>query len=103
MASSRIDIFKQMLTNDPANSSVLFGLAKEYEKAGQDAEMIETLERDLAVSDDDGIAFGMLARVYEKAGQRDKAKEAFQRGIDAASKHGHPGMAEEFRTALEDF
>lgn len=101
--SSRIDIFKQMLTNDPINSSVLFGLAKEYEKAGQDAEMIETLERYLAVADDEGNAFGMLARAYEKAGQRDKAKEAFERGIDVASKHGHPGMAEEYRTALQDF
>ena len=102
MAASRIDIFKQILTNDPVNSSVLFGLAKEYEKAGQDAEMIETLERYLAVADDEGNAFGMLAHAYEKAGQGDKAKEAFQRGIDAANKHGHPSMAEEYRTALEE-
>lgn len=92
-----------MLTSDPVNSSVLFGLAKEYEKAGQDAEMIETLERYLAVADDEGNAYGMLARSYEKAGQNDKAKETFQRGIDAAGKHGHPSMAEEYRTALEEF
>jgi Tfp pilus assembly protein PilF len=45
----------------------------------------------------------MLARAYEKAGQRDKAKEAFERGIAVANQHGHPGMAEEYRTALEDF
>ncbi|HSS22787.1 MAG TPA: tetratricopeptide repeat protein [Pyrinomonadaceae bacterium] len=102
MASSRIEIFKQMLTDDPANSSILFGLAKEYEKAGQNEEMLETLEHYLAVADDQGNAFGMLARAYEKAGQSDKAKEAFQRGIDAATKHGHPGMAEEFRSALEE-
>ena len=52
MATSRIDIFKQMLVTDPVNSSILFGLAKEYEKAGQTAEMIQTLERYLAISDD---------------------------------------------------
>src|SRR6185295_499010 len=103
MTASRIDIFKQMLVSDPVNSSILFGLAKEYEKAGQDAEMIEVLERYLAISDDEGNAFGMLARAYEKTAQHDKAKEAFQRGIDAASKHGHPSMAEEYRTALEEF
>ena len=62
MATSRIDIFKQMLVNDPINSSILFGLAKEYEKTGQTAEMIETLEQYLATSDDEGNAFGMLAR-----------------------------------------
>ena len=70
MATSRIEIFKQMLVSDPVNSSILFGLAKEYEKAGQNAEMIETLERYLAIADDEGNAFGMLARAYEKAGQR---------------------------------
>jgi tetratricopeptide (TPR) repeat protein len=102
MTSSRIDIFKQMLVNDPVNSSILFGLAKEYEKTGQSDEMIETLERYLAISDDEGNAFGMLARAYEKAGQIEKAKETYQRGIQAASSHGHPSMAEEFRMALEN-
>jgi predicted Zn-dependent protease len=101
MATSRIEIFKQMLVNDPVNSSILFGLAKEYEKAGQTAEMIETLERYLATADDEGNAFGMLARAYEKSEQPDKAKETYQRGIAAATAHGHPSMAEEYRTVLE--
>ena len=101
MAASRIEIFKQMLVNDPVNSSILFGLAKEYEKAGQTGEMIETLERYLAISDDEGNAFGMLARAYEKAAQPDKAKETYRRGIDAATAHGHPSMAEEYRAVLE--
>jgi predicted Zn-dependent protease len=99
--SSRIDIFKQMLVSDPINSSILFGLAKEYEKVGQTEGVIETLERYLAVSDDEGNAFGMLARAYENAGQRNQAKETYQRGIDAAAKHGHPSMSEEYRAILE--
>jgi Tfp pilus assembly protein PilF len=65
--------------------------------------MIETLERYLALSDDEGNAFGMLARAYEKAGQREKAKETYQRGVEVASAHGHPSMAEEYRSTLEDF
>ena len=103
MAASRIDIFKQMLVNDPVNSSILFGLAKEYEKSGQTDEMIETLERYLAISDDEGNGFGMLARAYEQSGQPEKAKETYQRGIAASSAHGHPSMAEEYRAALAEF
>ena len=102
MSTSRIEIFKQMLVNDPINSSILFGLAKEYEKTNQTGEMIETLERYLSISDDEGNAFGMLARAYEQSGQTDKTREAYQRGIDAATKHGHPSMAEEYRSALEE-
>lgn len=100
MATSRIDIFKQMLVNDPINSSILFGLAKEYEKSGQTPEMIETLERYLAISDDEGNAFGMLAAAYENDGQQEKARETYKRGIEAATKHGHPSMAEEYRAML---
>jgi predicted Zn-dependent protease len=100
MTTSRIDIFKQMLVSDPINSSILFGLAKEYEKAGQTQEMIETLERYLAISDDEGNGFGMLARAYQKADQQQKARDTYQRGIEAATKHGHPSMAEEYRAIL---
>jgi predicted Zn-dependent protease len=103
MAASRIEIFKQMLVSDPINSSILFGLAKEYEKAGQTQEMIETLERYLAIADDEGNAFGMLARAYEKANQSEKAKETYQRGIQAAIAHGHPSMAEEYRMSVAEF
>ena len=100
MTTSKIDIFKQILETDPANSNVLFGLAKEYEKAGQHDMLIETLTRYLEDSDDEGNAYGMLARAYEIVGKRDKARETYQRGIEAAQRHGHPGMAEEYRMAL---
>ena len=101
MATSRIEVFEQILQSDPANSAVLFGLAKEYEKAGNDAKLIETLERYLATADDEGNAFGMLARAYERVKQIEKAREAYQRGADASMAHGHPGMAEEYRQILE--
>ena len=100
MGASRIELFRQMLASDPTNTSVLFGLAKEYEKTGQDEDLIETLNRYLEVSDDEGNAFGMLASAYERAGQRDKALEAYKRGIETAQRHGHPGMAEEYRLTL---
>jgi len=100
MTASRIDIFKQILESDPANSAVLFGLAKEYEKAEATAEMIETLNRYLAAADDEGNAYGMLARAYEKAGDRKGARHAYERGIQAATSHGHPSMAEEYRSVL---
>ena len=100
MTTSRIDVFKQMLQSDPGNSNVLFGLAKEYEKAGLNEALVEVLNQYLANSDDEGNAFGMLASAYEKIGDRDSACEAYRRGIAAALAHGHPSMAEEYRMAL---
>lgn len=101
MTASRIEVFEQILAGDPANTMVLFGLAKEYEKAGDDSKLIETLERYLAAADDEGNAYGMLARAFERKDQRDMARESYQRGVEAATSHGHPGMAQEYRTILE--
>ena len=101
MATSRIEIFEQMLAGDPGNTMVMFGLAKEYEKAGDDAKVIETLRRYLAAADDEGNAYGMLASAFERTNQSDQARETYQRGMAAATSHGHPGMAEEYRTILE--
>lgn len=101
MSASRIQIFEQILAGDPANTAVLFGLAKEYEKAGDEARLIETLERYLADADDEGNAYGMLARAYERSKQIEKARASYQRGIEVATAHGHPGMAEEYREILE--
>jgi predicted Zn-dependent protease len=102
MGVSRIELFKQMLDNDPANTSVLFGLAKEYEKNGNDAEMIATLQSYLEHADDEGNAYGMLARAYERLNRRDEARATYERGMAAASAHGHPGMVEEYKVILED-
>ena len=102
MNASRIEIFEQILAGDPANTAVLFGLAKEYEKASDDPKLIETLERYLASADDEGNGYGMLARAYERLKDSAKARETYQSGIDAATAHGHPGMAEEYRTILEN-
>ena len=102
MSASRIQIFEQMLSNDPGNTSVLFGLAKEYEKIGADEKLIEVLNRYLAAFDDEGNAFGMLATAYERTNQRDKARDAYERGIETAQRHGHPSMAEEYRMTLDE-
>jgi Flp pilus assembly protein TadD len=102
MAASRIEVFEQILAGDPSNTAVLFGLAKEYEKSGDDAKLIETIERYLAIADDEGNAYGMLAAAYERAQQNDKARATYQRGIEVANAHGHPGMAEEYRDILEN-
>ena len=101
MAESRIQVFEQILAGDPSNTAVLFGLAKEYEKSGDEQKLIDTLERYLAAADDEGNAYGMLARAYERTNQNDKARDAYSRGVDAAMSHGHPGMAQEYREILE--
>lgn len=90
-----------MLADDPSNSMVMFGLAKEYEKTGDSAKVIDLLENYLANADDEGNAYGVLANAYLQSGDREKAIETYQRGIDVSMAHGHPSMANEYRMTLD--
>ena len=101
MGASRIDLFRMMLESDPDNTAVMFGLAKEYEKAGRFDEMIEVLTDYLQRADDEGNAYGMLAAAYLKSGRRDSARLAYEKGAEVAQAHGHPSMAQDYRFALE--
>ena len=77
---NRIEVFKQMLEADPSNTMVMFGLAKEYEKAEQYTEVVNLLLEDyLAKADDEGNAYGMLAAAYQKTGNSEKAKAALDK------------------------
>lgn len=98
---NRIEVFRQMLAADPDNTMVMFGLAKEYEKIGQNDEMITLLETYITKADDEGNAYGMLAQAYEQSGDREKAKAVYEKGIEVSMAHGHPSMANEYRMTLD--
>lgn len=98
---NRIEVFKQMLELDPNNTMVMFGLAKEYEKTGQTAEIIELLEKYTSQADDEGNAYGVLAKAYEQTGNREKAIVTYQKGIEVSMAHGHPTMANDYRMTLD--
>jgi predicted Zn-dependent protease len=97
----RIEVFEQMLANDPQNTMVMFGLAKEYEKLGRYEDVIRTLEDYLSKADDEGNAYGVLANAYLKNGDREWAIETYKKGIDVSVAHGHPSMANEYRMTID--
>lgn len=90
-----------MLEADPENTMVMFGLAKEYEKLKQHADVINLLEAYLSKTDDEGNAYGMLAKAYEQTGNREKAMETYRRGIEVSNRHGHPSMAQDYQMTLD--
>jgi len=98
---NRVEVFEQMLLDDPSNTLVMFGLAKEYEKLGRYEDVIRILEDYLSKAEDEGNAYGTLANAYALSGNRERAVETYKKGIDVSMAHGHPSMANEYRMTLD--
>lgn len=99
---NRIDALQSMLERRPDDGRVQFGLALEYLDAGRFEEGVRLLQRYLEESEDEGNGWGRLAGAYRERGRTEEARDAYRKGIEAARRHDHPTMVEEFEAALED-
>ena len=103
MENPRIDSLRKLVETDPNDPRLRFGLAMEYEKLGRWGQVVDELHNYLALTDDQGNAWGRLGRALRQLGREQEAREAYRRGIEAATRHGHPGMAAEFEEVLEEW
>jgi predicted Zn-dependent protease len=102
MASSKVDTFRSMVQSDPTNALARYGLANELVKVESYYEAISALQAYLSMHEDEGAAYRLLAYANEKLKKYADARDAYKKGIEAANKHHHPGMAAEYATKLED-
>ncbi len=102
MENPRIDWLRKQVATDPNDPRLRFGLALEYEKLERWSQVVDELRSYLALTDDQGNAWGRLGRALRELGREDEAREAYRRGVEAATRHGHPGMAAEFEDTLEE-
>jgi predicted Zn-dependent protease len=102
MTSPRLDTFRAMVAKNPGNALARFGLANEALKAELWEEAVEHLNAYLGMYDDEGNGFGRLAQALLALGRRDGAGDALRRGIDAAHRFGHIGLADELAGRLND-
>ena len=90
-----------MLQSRPDDARLRFGLALEYVKAGRREDAVRELGAYLEATDDQGNAWGRLGALLREIGRDAEAKEAYRRGVEAASRYGHPTMAEDFEAVLD--
>ncbi|MCH7518726.1 MAG: hypothetical protein IH964_06820 [Candidatus Dadabacteria bacterium] len=101
MIHSRIEQLKTLINKDPNNPLGRYGLANELFKSELFEDAIVEINEYLKLKDDEGAVYRMLAECYVKTGNIEEAKQTYQKGVEAANRHGHPSMAEEFEEALE--
>ena len=102
MTDGRLAALERMLGNRPEDLRLRFGLALEYLNAGRTEDGVRELRVYLDGADDEGNGWGRLGSALRDLGRDGEAVEAYEKAIEAAMRHGHPTMADDFRETLED-
>lgn len=99
MNSNRLDQLLSLLNESPSDSFLLFAIAKEYEKSGDDDRALTYYLR-LENADADYVGlYYHLGKLYERRGAYQTAFEKYSRGIEAARKAGDRHAEGELATA----
>jgi|SRR5262245_5711601 len=88
MSESRIQVFKEMLQQQPEEVMVWYGLATEYSKLGNWSEAAQALQNVVRLNPDYTAAYQMLGSALLNLGDRDGARQIWSQGIEAAGRTG---------------
>jgi tetratricopeptide (TPR) repeat protein len=101
MASTRLDILKNMVEQNPNDSFLRYGLAMEYKNAG-DLEQAARAFRDLmAVNPDYSAAYFHGGQALEKLGKLEEAREMYRQGLEVTTRKGDLHTRSEIQAALD--
>ena len=81
MATSRIDILKQLLEQNPASAFARYGLAMEYVKSGEFESAVSEFRAIIAAEPAYSAAYFHGGQALEKMGRLDDARELYREGI----------------------
>jgi predicted Zn-dependent protease len=97
----RLDYFARMVREAPQVARVRFAYANELLRARRHEDAVAELRAYLSLSEDEGNAWGRLGEALAALGRPEEAADAYLTGIEQAERHGHHGMADDFRDAIE--
>jgi Flp pilus assembly protein TadD len=101
MASSRLEILKSMVAQNPRDSFLRYGLAMEYRNAGDLEAAVEEFAA-LMQSDPDYVAaYFHGGQTLERMGRTEEARVVYGKGIAAASRKGDQHARAEMQAALD--
>lgn len=100
MATNRLEILQNMLSQDPNNTFARYGLAMEYAKSEHYEEAVAEF-RNLLVQDASySAAYYHGGQALEKLGRVEDARRLYEEGIEATTKKGDTHTRAEIEAAM---
>jgi predicted Zn-dependent protease len=88
MVQSKIEVFRAMLTEQPENAMIWYGLASEQFKLENWAEAARSLRQVVSLNPDYTAAYQMLGTALAKGDDLAGAQQAWRDGIEAGGRTG---------------
>jgi Flp pilus assembly protein TadD len=98
--STRLEQLQKMLAREPNDTFLLYGIAMEHKKAGDEKTALQMLEKVITIDPGHGYAFFQRGQILEMSGDSAGAKQAYTDGIAAAIKSGDAHARSELEGAL---
>jgi len=101
MASTRLDILKSMVAQNPNDSFSRYGLAMEYRNGGDLEGAMREFRELIAVNPDYAYAYFHGGQTLERLGRLDEAGEMYRAGIESAMRTGDQHAKGELQGSLD--
>ena len=101
MGSTRMDILKTMVAQNPKDSFSRYGLAMEYRNGGDLEQAVREFRDLIAVNPDYAYAYFHAGQTLERMGKLEEAAEMYRAGIESASRTGDQHAKGELEGALD--
>lgn len=100
MATNRLELLRQMVGQDPANSFARYGLAMELANGGALEEGARELRTLLERDENYAAAYFHLGQALEKLGEIEQARAVYEKGIEVTTRKGDSHTRAEIEGAL---
>jgi predicted Zn-dependent protease len=101
MDTTRLDALKNMVAQQPQDNFLRYGLAMEYRNAGDLNAAVDEFRALILTNPDYVAAYYHAGQTLEKLGRAEEARQAYQDGIEAATRKGDLKTRNELQAALD--
>ncbi len=100
--TTRADMLKEFLAQNPNDAFARYGLAMEYSNAGDTEAALREFAALLHANPDYTAGYFMAAQALARAGRNDEAKQRLKDGIASADRTGNQHAKSEMSAMLEE-
>jgi Tfp pilus assembly protein PilF len=100
MATNRLQMLEQMVSQDPNNTFARYGLGMEYANSGDWTQAVVEFRTLLQHDEDYAAAYYHAGQALEKLGEIEQARVMYEQGIEASTRKGDLHTRSEIEAAL---